>query len=201
MGDDLKNRAFIRRILESPSGEPGALANKLADQRYREFARTFGFADPGGPRTTLPPRVEMIVSKWKEQRFGQALGTVDANMRLALHARSEITRIAGEAGTDNGRWFAVLGAAPLRQFFLTALGLPPAFSAVDIDKQVDTLRARLRSLAGVGEVSDLRDGANVEKLMRNFFLRSENEPRAGFQASALSLLSQAASATALSRRF
>lgn len=47
--EDLNNRAFIRRVLESDLNDPTSLANKLSDQRYSSLARTFGFGSDNGP--------------------------------------------------------------------------------------------------------------------------------------------------------
>lgn len=201
LGGDLANRAFVRKVLESRSGDSGALANKLADKRYREFAGAFGFAEPGGPRTTLSARVERIVGQWRQEQFEQAVGTVDEDMRIALNARSEIARIADQAGTDDGRWYAVLGSAPLRAFIQTALALPSSFASIDLDKQVATLRGRLRSTVGESEVSALSDPGKLEKLTRAYFLRSDTAASASSGTTALTLLSQAAAGNRLSRRF
>jgi hypothetical protein len=56
--DDLQNRAFIQRVLESPKDDPRALANRIADRRYGELARAFGFGEPGGPTFLGPSLAE-----------------------------------------------------------------------------------------------------------------------------------------------
>lgn len=193
LGDDINNRAFIRKILESPTRDPGALANRLADHRYRDMARAFGFADPGGPRTTIKANVDRIVGRWRQEEFEAALGSTNPQMRIALNAQNEITRLAGQSGTADGRWFAVLGSAPLRSFMQTALGLPPAFATIDLDKQLQTLRGRMQTLLGESEIAQLTDPVRMEKLVRNFFLRSETagSSAAGPQSGALALLNGA----------
>lgn len=44
--DDLDNRFFIKKVLNEGTTEPKSLANRLADKRYLEFAKAFGFSDP-----------------------------------------------------------------------------------------------------------------------------------------------------------
>ena len=123
--------AFIRKVLESPTGDPGALANRLADHRYREMAQAFGFADPGGPRIRTKAAVEKIVGRWWQEEFEAAPGTSDPQMRIALNARTEITRIAGQPGTADGRWFAILGSAPLETRCGLSLGEGGRFPLVE----------------------------------------------------------------------
>ena len=195
LGDDLKSHAFIRKVLQSSSGDPEALANRLADRRYRDFANAFGFSEEGGPRTAISGSVDRIVLRWHEERFETALGQVQPAMRIALNAQAEIGRIASAANTDDGRWYAVLGSAPLREFVQTALGLPASFATIDLDTQVTTLRHRLGTLLGTeGEVGDLSDPARMDKLIRNYFLRQDIQATGSVrQNTALALLGQVVS--------
>ncbi|MEC7257234.1 MAG: DUF1217 domain-containing protein [Pseudomonadota bacterium] len=44
LDEDINNRAFIKKILDSDLSDSGSLANKLADKRYLAFAKAFNFA-------------------------------------------------------------------------------------------------------------------------------------------------------------
>ncbi|WP_227268461.1 DUF1217 domain-containing protein [Roseobacter weihaiensis] len=48
LDEDLNNRAFIQRILDSDLEDSTSLANRLADKRYLAFAQAFNFAGEGG---------------------------------------------------------------------------------------------------------------------------------------------------------
>ncbi|WP_102109061.1 DUF1217 domain-containing protein [Oceaniglobus roseus] len=50
LDEDLDNRAFIRRILDSDLSDDRSLANRLADKRYLALAKAFNFAGDGGPQ-------------------------------------------------------------------------------------------------------------------------------------------------------
>jgi len=50
LDDDIDNRAFIQRVLESDLADDRSLVNRLADKRYLALAQTFNFAGPGGPQ-------------------------------------------------------------------------------------------------------------------------------------------------------
>lgn len=49
LGEDIDNRAFIRKVLSSDLADEGSLANRLADKRYLAFARAFAFGGSGTP--------------------------------------------------------------------------------------------------------------------------------------------------------
>lgn len=48
LDEDIDNRAFIKKILESDLADTGSLANRLADKRYLALAKTFNFASEDG---------------------------------------------------------------------------------------------------------------------------------------------------------
>ncbi|MEM9576307.1 MAG: DUF1217 domain-containing protein [Pseudomonadota bacterium] len=50
LDEDINNRAFIKKILESDLSDNQSLANRLTDKRYLSLAQAFNFAGPDGPR-------------------------------------------------------------------------------------------------------------------------------------------------------
>jgi hypothetical protein len=187
---DLPNRAFIRKVLESAPGDDKSLANRLADKRYLEFARAFGFAEQGGPNTRLPGFADRIVSAYQTRQFEVAVGGKDENLRLALTAERELSDLARRSGSADGLWFTVMGNPPLRKVFETALGLPSSFGALDIDRQLAVFREKSERALGNGEVAQFADQAKREDLVRLFLLRSETAQSAAAVrgSTALSLL-------------
>lgn len=175
---DLNNRAFIRKVLESPSSDPKALANRLADKRYLEFARAFGFAEPGGPFTRRPGFADRIVAAYETRQFEIAVGGRDEEMRLALVADRELAALSSRRGTPDALWFSVMGNPPLRQVFETALGLPAAFGALDIDRQLEVLRDKTERALGDGEIAQFADPGKREDLVRLFLVREESRSSA-----------------------
>ena len=170
---DIDNRAFIRKVLESPSADPKSLANRLADKRYLEFARAFGFAEPGGPFTRRAGFAAAVISAYQTRQFEIAVGERDESMRLALTAERELAALASRQATPDALWFSVMGNPPLRQVFETALGLPRAFGALDIDRQLAVFREKTDRALGDGEIAQFADRGRREDLIRLFLLRSE----------------------------
>jgi hypothetical protein len=190
---DLNNKAFIQKVLESASGDRTALANRLADKRYLEFAQTFGFAEPGGPFNRTQAFAERLIARYETRQFEVAVGEQDETMRLALTAVRELDSLATGSGTNDSRWFSVMGNPPLRKVFETALGLPASFGALDIDHQLEVFREKTDRALGHGEVAQFADADKREDLVRLFLLRSEvrQSPVAASAITALTLLQAA----------
>jgi len=193
LGADMQSRAFLRRVLAEGTSEPSALANRLADRRYRGLAEAFGFDAPGGPRTVDPGLADRLLDAAAARRFEAAVGSRDDTLRLALALQRDLPAIAGEARSDRSRWFAVMGTPPLRTVFETAFGLPKAFAALDLDRQLGILQERSRRAFGNAEVAQFAAPAQLEALTRRFLLRAEaaGVPATGPASAALQLLQAA----------
>lgn len=187
---DLPNRAFLQKVLDGASSDSAALANRLADKRYLEFSRAFGFAEPGGPYSRLGAFADRIVKAYETRQFEIAVGEQDESLRLAMSADRELARMAQFPTSPDAMWFTVMGNPPLRQVFETALGLPKSFGALDIDRQLETFRDKADRALGNGEVAQFADPARREDLIRLYLLRSQaGQPAAVARGStALSLL-------------
>lgn len=173
LDDDINNKAFLQKVLESGAGDRTALANKLADKRYLEFALAFGFAEAGGPFNQTSAFAERMIARYETRQFEIAIGDRDENLRLALTATRELEALATGSASDNARWFTVMGNPPLRQVFETALGLPSSFGKLDIDRQLETLRDKTERALGDGEIGQFADAARREDLVRLFLLRGQ----------------------------
>ncbi|WP_413867294.1 DUF1217 domain-containing protein [Albidovulum sp.] len=193
---DIDNKYFIRKVLEDGTLDPGALANKLADKRYLEFSKAFGFGDFATPNTRLSDFADTILERYRTRSFEAAVGEQRDEMRLALNAQRELATLAGRSLTDDARWFTVMGSAPLREVFQTALGLPSAFAAIDLDQQLATFRDRAESVLGSSEISMFGDKGKIEELIRVFLVRAEAQSNStvySAQTTALTLLQSAGS--------
>lgn len=171
--DDLNNRYFIQRILEDGTEDEDALANKLADNRYKKFAEAFRFGPGEIPNTTIPFKMEEIVELNRIQAFEIAVGNVDETMRIAMYAERELGNLAADDIEEEARWFRVLGLPPLRKLFETALGLPPGFGQIEIEQQAEVFRERTRALTGEDTVAQFTDPEALEKLTRIYLARAQ----------------------------
>ncbi|MFU8776701.1 MAG: DUF1217 domain-containing protein [Roseovarius sp.] len=171
--DDINSRAFIRKILEEGTVRDDALANRLADDRYKQLAAAFAFADRPIPRTQLATFGTEITDKFRRREFEVAVGDQDQALRLALNVQRELGEIAGGPESEDTRWFRILGNPPLRRVFEVALRLPESFAQADLDRQLDEIKSRSARQLNIGTLSDLSDESLREQLIRRFLLRDQ----------------------------
>jgi hypothetical protein len=171
--DDINSRAFIRTILEEGTKEDDALANRLADDRYKKLADAFGFDRLIGPRTQNDSFANEINSLYRQRSFEVAVGQQDEAMRLALNASRELVEIAGRDESENTKWFTIMGQQPLRKVFETALGLPTGFGQLDLDRQLEEFKKRASSQLGLTSLEDLGSQDMIDKLVERFLLRDQ----------------------------
>lgn len=170
---DIGNKFFIKKVLNDGTLKPNALANKLANKQYEKFTNTFGFGNFSTPNTALSDLADRVLDAYKNQQFLTAVGLQNADMRLALNIEKNLPELAISNSSPLAKWYAVLGNPPLRRVFERAFGLPNSFGAIDLDKQVETLQSRTRSMFGSDDLSQFSDLGKVDRLVRQFLVRSE----------------------------
>ena len=173
LDDDINSKFFIKKVLESNTLEPSSLANKLSDKRYVEMAKAFGFGDfPDTPNTELSTFPDQIIGAFKTRQFERAVGEQDQSLRLAMNAERELAKIAEKSNSENTKWFTIMGNAPLRQVFETALGLPKQFGSADLDQQLGVFKERAETFLGSSDPAMFKDPAKIEELAKLFLVRS-----------------------------
>ncbi len=170
---DINNKFFIRKILEEGTLDSTALANKLADKSYLALSQAFGFGDFSVPRTALSDFADEIISKYQTRQFEVAVGDSDDTLRLALAAQRELPELAAKSGSENTKWYSVIGSKSLSTVMQTALGLPQSTSALDVDQQLEMYRQKAEKVLGSANLSDLSDPEAVERVVRLFLVRSQ----------------------------
>lgn len=203
LSGDINNRFFIRKVLEDGTLSTDALANKLSDKRYLKLSKAFGFGDFSTPRTQLSDFADEILSSYRTSSFETAVGSQSNDLRLALNADRELPGIAASAASENGKWYAVMTSAPLRQVFQTAFGLPQSFVTVDLDQQLTAFKSASERYLGTTDPASFADDKIRERLIRLFLARSDASPTTAQttgQSAALALLG-GGSTSAISRLF
>ncbi len=177
LDDDLGNKFFVRKVLEEGTIDPGSLANRLADKRYRAMSKEFGF-DLTPPNTTLSSFPEKIISAYRERQFEIAVGRASPDMRLALAIQRDVVDIAERSLSEEGKWFTVMANPPVREVFERALNLPASVGALDLDRQLAIFRERSAAVFGDAGVGQFGAPDKIADLTRRFLANSETGPGA-----------------------
>ncbi len=191
LDDDINNTYFMKTILEEGSQASDALANKLADKRYLEFAKDFGFGDLGGPWHKLPSFAENIKEAYTTRQFEKAVGEQDESLRLAMNAVRELEELAVNGTSDTTKWFTVLGNPPLRNVMEATFNLPQSFGTLDLDRQLEVFRGRMEKLTGDSEIGQFVGEDAQQKLVDRYLIMSQINNTQGMSGGqiALTLLS------------
>lgn len=187
LDDDIGNKFFIQKILQDGTTNDESIANRLADKSYAAMSSAFGFGDPGGPFINLSGFANRIIAKYENKQFERAVGDQNTDMRLALSIKERLSDITDQSKGENARWFSVMGSAPMRKVFETALGLPSSMAQIDLDKQLTNFRERSERVFGVNKVSDFQEPAMQEKLLRMFLIRSEANASSALSSGGIAL--------------
>jgi uncharacterized protein DUF1217 len=175
LSNDLNNRYFIQKILEDGTGDSDALANRLADDRYKQLSDAFGFGPGEIPKTLSASGMSDILELFKAQSFEVSVGEQDDTMRVALFAQRELVNLANDPMREDAKWFSVMALPPLRKMFETALGLPVSFGGIDIDKQLTIFQDRASRIIGKSTVSQFVEPEALERLTNLYLARSQIE--------------------------
>ncbi len=173
LGDDIDNQYLIRKILEEGVENPTALANKLSDDRYKQFSAAFGFGSLSPPATLAEGFGAGITAKFRSRQFEVAVGDQDQSLRLAMNAERELAAVAGDDATEDARWFRILGTPPLRAVFEKAFGLPTGFGQLDIDRQLEVFKTSASKRLGVSSIDEFSSKSIREKLVETYLLQEQ----------------------------
>ncbi|AXI48604.1 flagellar protein [Sulfitobacter sp. SK012] len=168
--DDIDNRYFIKKILEDGTENDDALANRFADTRYRELSEAFGFGPTEFPKTSQQDFVESVLARYEASSFELATGAQDESMRFALYGQREMSLVAKMEGSNDTKWFTVMGDPPLRKLFERALNLPDAFGQVDIDQQLAVFKDRASSIFGSADLGQFEDPDKLQGLITKYLV-------------------------------
>lgn len=190
--DDIQNRAFIQRVIETGTEGRSALSNRLADKRYAALASAMAHLAPGGSGVPPPDLSATIVGNHQSRSFEIAVGEQNQTFRLALSAERDLPAVLGSFTSDRARWFGILGNPPLRKVLETALGLPKEFAALPLEQQADRMQAAARQRFGASSVEALADPKTLGRVVQRFLVMSAVQAGVSAFSPALTLLSAAA---------
>lgn len=153
IGNMVYAKAFVRKLVAEGTDDRNAFANRLADQRYLEFAKTFDFKRYGGATTAFAAAQKGVADKYIRQNLETQAGSSNEGVRLALYFERHAPNLESVS--------AVLADKAMTQVVRTMLGLPETFSLYGIDKQISILERRL-------DIDDLKSPDKLKKHVERF---------------------------------
>ncbi len=146
-------KAFMRKALEEGIDKPDSFANKLSDQRYKNFVETFNFARNGAATTAFDRTQQGTVDNYVRQTLEEDAGQQNEGTRLALYFERMAPNITSI--------YSILGDRALLKVVHTAFQIPEMTALMDIDKQAEMIGKRLN-------VEDLKDPEKLKNFMNRF---------------------------------
>jgi hypothetical protein len=125
----------IKAVLNSDIADPGALANRLKDRRYREIAGDLRIARTGLATLQKPDMIARLTDRYVAAEYEKSLGQQNPALREARYFAQNV----GKARSI----YEILGDPVLRKVLTETLGLPPQIALQPIESQAEAIRRRL----------------------------------------------------------
>jgi len=154
--DMIYAKAFMRKVLAEGVDGRNSFAMQLSDTRFRDFAESFNFARYGATATAFDRAQSGTVDHFVRIELERKAGQTDEGVRLAMYFQRKAPEVTSIYG--------LMGDAALYKVLQTALGLPPAYSSVDIDKQAAFISSKI-------DIGDLQSPAKLESFIERFTAR------------------------------
>lgn len=153
--DSVVGDTTLSRTIRSDPSNAFSVLNVVSDPRYEALYNSLGFSTGAEARSYPTGFVDAIADDYVERQFEVRVGQIDPDMRIALSLSRELGDIVDRVRSNDGRWFSVLGAPPLREAFETALNLPSGLGALDLDRQLEEFKSRAEAVFGTSELGDI----------------------------------------------
>lgn len=171
MDDDLKNRAFIKKILEADPSDSTSVVNRLTDKRYLKLNQMFGFGTDGSSSTSID--AASIAKMYVTRSFEKNIGEQHEEIELALSAQRELPELVSSSSSNTTKWYRITATPALRKVFEGAFGFPSTFSSMPVDRQVEQLKSGMQRMFGSQEVSSLSAEGNMDRLIKTYLVRNQ----------------------------
>ncbi|EKE78808.1 DUF1217 domain-containing protein [Oceanibaculum indicum] len=125
----------LKKVLESDLDDNSSLANRLSDNRYREIAGAFDFANSGASKLQDAAFLEDLSQKYILNEFEKALGNNNPALREATYFLRNIGNVTSP--------YDILGDNVLRSVVTFTLNLPAQIAVQSVETQARLIEGRL----------------------------------------------------------
>ncbi len=168
--DDLPNKAFIRKVLESDLSDTGSLANRLSDKRYLKLAQAFNLTSENLDKAALG---KQVTDAYIQREYEARVGAADETYRLSLNAQREVQAMASRGSSNKTLWYEVIGNSALREVFSTALGFGDNYASLPIDRQLEEFTKAADRILGTSDLKEIATSGGIDKMITNYLARSQ----------------------------
>ena len=186
LADDINNRYFIKKVLESNPDDRTSLAGRLSDKRYANLSRELGLwrSDFSGFSSR---QILDISEKFQRRSFEKAVGKNHSEIELAMNAQRELPEMAKSASSNDAKWYQILASKPLRKVFEGAFGWSAQFMRLPIDRQLAEVKNASERFFGTSDLSRLALPENLDKLLTRYLVMQQNSEDGRREAPILTL--------------
>jgi hypothetical protein len=129
----------------------------------------------GGTKVTRAATIDAIVARYTQARFEESLGESSDSLRRAVYAKRMLPQLSS--------WYSVIADRNLATVVQSALGLPPSFGQIDVDRQKAMLEKRM-------DLADFKDPAKLGKIIERYVAQSSIAEARAFASGSLATLVQ-----------
>jgi hypothetical protein len=147
--------ARIKKVMTGDPKDPKALANRLADPRFREINKDFALGQLGTANLKLTKFVDGIVGKYLTNEYEKKLGEQNPALREAAYFKRKI----GEAKDVYG----ILGDKVLRAVVTETLRIPPEVANQSVEKQAELVKKGFR-------MDKAKDPVYIDQFVKRFLV-------------------------------
>jgi len=152
--------ARIKQVMTSDPKDPKALANRMADPRYRDINKDFAFGQTGTANLKLTKFVDKVVEKYVTNEYEKKLGEQNPALREAAYFKRTIGNV-----TDV---YQILGDKVLRGVVFSTLGVPAEVANQSVEKQADLVKKGFK-------LDKVKDKLYVDNFLKRFVAASDRQ--------------------------
>ena len=177
MEKEIYAKAMMKEIFTADPDDDKSLINRLTDDKYTLANEELGFNADGtaGANFTDPDWVEEMVERYTEQRLIDTQSDVNESVGTALAFEQKVSGLTS--------WYKVLADTEMKEFIMTAFGMPESSANASVDSLKKMLEKRM-------DIEDLQDPEVQEKLIRQFSAFAAVTQSQTTENAAVTLLSQ-----------
>ena len=177
MEKEIYAKAMMKEIFTADPDDDKSLINRMTDDKYTLANEELGFNADGtaGANFTDPDWVEEMVERYTEQRLIDTQSDVNESVGTALAFEQKVSGLTS--------WYKVLADTEMKEFIMTAFGMPESSANASVDSLKKMLEKRM-------DIEDLQDPEVQEKLIRQFSAFAAVTQSQTTENAAVTLLSQ-----------